>query len=607
VRITAPRRPLILLTAALVLAAFAVARTAQEVRLKGGVELVTVDLLAFGRDGRPVADLTGADVSLRVNGRPREIRSFQYIRLASAGASAGAVSPGRELPPPYGSNYPGDGGRTIILVIENESLRAGIARHATNAAALFVDSLSPRDRVALVTMPRGGLQMDLTRDHARVVELIRGISGQGSTRSTESEQGCRTRLTLEALADLLHGLSGVDVPKTIVLISSGMLLPRRDAAATQAPGPCEIRPSHYDDVGSAALAARANFFVIRPDDFVVDSAANAFADPSASRFRSADMEIAGLESLAGVTSGHFLRMTPSDHSAFERIRRESAGYYLLGFEPLASERNDLSHRVDLSSLRDGVQLRARPRVVIPRHVPRQAGTATTPQAMIRDGRAYRELPLRTAAFASASGNDRQLKLVAVAEPLEGTVALASVAFGLIDMRGRLVAQWTANERELSLTPVMSAGLAQPGDYRLRMAAVDSAGRRGAADFDLPAKLTRARSLELSMLALGVSRRGFVPRLEFDVEPTAMGYFEIYGTPPPGTLSAALELAAGVEEPALVRVPAALAMLPDSRRRSVTGVVPIADRPPGDYLVRGIVLLDGEPLGSVTTTLRKAQR
>ena len=75
-RNTAPRRPLILLTAALVLAAFAVARTAQEVRLKGGVELVTVDLLAFGRDGRPVADLTGGDLSLRVNGRPREIRSF---------------------------------------------------------------------------------------------------------------------------------------------------------------------------------------------------------------------------------------------------------------------------------------------------------------------------------------------------------------------------------------------------------------------------------------------------------------------------------------------------------------------------------------------------
>lgn len=583
------------------------ARTSGQPGIRAGIELVRVDFAALGPDGRPVSDLTAEEISLRVNGRPRDIRSFQFVRLASVDASAGAAASSGELPAPFGSNYAGDAGRTIILVIENESLRAGIARHATDAAAKFVDSLAPRDRVALVTMPRGGLQMDLTRDHAQVVRRIHDISGQGSTRTTESEQGCRTRLTLEALVDLLDGLVGVDVPKSVVVISSGMLLPRRDALPTQAPGPCEIRPSHYDDVGSAAGAARANFYVIRPEDFIVDSAATAFVDPSASRFRSADMEIAGLESLAGVTSGQFLRMTPSDHSAFERVLRESAGYYLIGFEPLASERNDLSHRVEIVASRDAVRLRVRPRVTIPRNVLRPAGTASTPQAMLRDGREYRELPLRTTAFASASEYEGQLKLVALAEPLDPAVSLASVAFGLINARGRLVAQWTANERELFFSPVMSAGLAAPGTYRLRMAAVDSSGRRGAADFDLTARLAPAGPMRLSMLALGVSRRGFAPRLQFVEEPTAMGYFEIYGQPPPGTLTVALELAAGVENPPIVRVPAALVLTSDPTRRTVSGVVPIAAEPPGDYVVRGVVSLDGKPLGHVTATLRKVPR
>jgi hypothetical protein len=45
------------------------------------------------------------------------------------------------------------------------------------------------------------------------------------------------------------------------------------------------------------------------------------------------------------------------------------------------------------------------------------------------------------------------------------VALESAAFGLIDQRGRLVAQWTANARELGSLPVTSAGLAL-GRYRL---------------------------------------------------------------------------------------------------------------------------------------------
>jgi VWFA-related protein len=596
-----------LLATLVLMAGTAVRPSGQQPGFRGGVELVTVDFSAVAADGRPVVDLEPEDITLRVNGRPREVRSLQYIALAPPAPSAGAAPSSRELQAPYGSNYAGDAGRTIILVIENESLRAGIARHATDAAARFVDNLSPRDRVALVTMPRGGLQTDLTRDHARVVESIRGISGQGSTRATESEQGCRTRLTLTALVDLLDGLVGVDVPKTLVIMSSGMLLPRRDALPTQAPGPCEIRPSHYDDVGSAAIAARANFFVIRPDDFVVDSAANAFVDPSASRFRSSDMELAGLESLAGVTSGELLRMTPSDHSAFERILRESSGYYLLGFEPQASERNDLSHRIELGVLREGVRLRVRPRVTIPRNVLRPSGSASTPQAMIRDGREYRDLPLRTAAFASASESEGQLKLVAIAEPLERSVTLASVAFGLINARGRLVAQWTANERELSFSPVMSAGLAAPGVYRLRMAAVDSTGRRGAADVDVTAQLTAAGPLQLSMLALGVSRRGFMPRLQFVEEPTAMGYFEIYGVPPEGTLSVALELAAGLDDTPIVRVPAALVASPDPWRRTVSGVVPIAAQPPGDYVVRGVVSLDGKPLGHVSATLRKTPR
>jgi VWFA-related protein len=609
-------RRVIVLTAAL-LAVSLVHPDARQPGFRTGVELVTLDLQALGPDGRPLTDLAATDVILRVNGRPREIRSLQYVRLAEPAASAGAIATTRELPPPFGSNYAGDAGRTIVLVIENESLRPGIARHATDAAAEFVDHLSPRDRVALVTMPRGGLQMDLTRDHARVIELIRGVSGQGPTRTTESEQGCRTRLTLEGLTDLLGGLTGVDVPKTVVVLSAGLLLPRRDALATQAPGPCEIRPSHYDDVGSAAIAARANFFVIRPDDFVVESATNAFADPSASRFRSADMEIAGLESLAGVTSGQFLRITPADHSAFERVLRESASYYLLAFEPLPSERNNLSHRVDVTPTRRDAHLRARPRLLIPKPALRPApdkqrpapppASAITAQGMIRDGRAYRDLPLRTAAFASSSGDDRQLKLVAIAEPLDPGVTLTSVAFGLIDARGRLVAQWTANERELALTPVMSAGLAEPGAYRLRMAAVDVTGRRGAADHDVTFQLTPAGPLKLSMLALGVSRPGFRPQLEFGHEPTAMGYFEIFGSPPDGALSAALELAPGTDQPALIRVPAALVASADPMRRTVTGVVPIADQPPGDYVVRGLVFVDGKPLGTVSSTLRKSVR
>ena len=153
--------------------------------IRGGIDLVTVDFTAFGPDGKLLDDLTAEQIKLKVNGRERPIKSFQFVRTPSPVAAAGSATY-RELAPPFGTNYVGDSGRTIVLVVENESLRPAIARHTTDAAAKFVAGLSPRDRVALITMPRGGLQIDLTRDHARVQQLLANISGQGSPRDTES-------------------------------------------------------------------------------------------------------------------------------------------------------------------------------------------------------------------------------------------------------------------------------------------------------------------------------------------------------------------------------------------------------------------------------------
>jgi hypothetical protein len=176
---------------------------------------------------------------------------------------------------------------------------------------------------------------------------------------------------------------------------------------------------------------------------------------------------------------------------------------------------------------------------------------------------------------------------------------------LIDARGRLVAQWTPSPRELAAKPLTSAGLVSPGRYRLRVAAIDSTGRRGSADYDLSAELVSAGGLTFSTMVLGVSyERSFVPRLQFSREPTANGYFEIFGEPPSGTLSLTMELAESLDGPALARVPGAIALLQGTDRRRATGVVPIAQVAPGDYVLRAVVSLDGKPLTTLTRVLRK---
>jgi VWFA-related protein len=571
---------------------------------RAAVDLVRLDFLALSQDGQPVTDLAAGDVTLKVDGRPRDIRSFQYVRLGAPASVSRPRVPAKLLPPPYATNALDDSGRTVLIIVETDSIRANVVQQATGAASEFVSGLSPRDWVGLVTMPYGGVLVEPTRDHERVLKVLPTITGQASQQTTDSAKSCRTRDTLTALADHLAGLAHIEGPKTIIFVSSGMLVPTRDAPLTGPPGPCEIRPAHYDQVGAAANLARANVYVVKPDDLVIDSAKNAFVDPTASRFQSSDAELAGIESLAGVTSGVLLRLTPSDRSAFARIARESVGYYLVGFEPRPNERNGAYHRVEFSVSRQGTRVRALPNVMIARSDGKRR--ALTPQEMLRDGKAYPDLPLRVVGLASPTPGDAKLTVVALVEPLDRSVKLESAAFGLIDQLGRLRAQWTANARELGVVPVTSAGLASPGTYRLRAAAVDATGRRGSVDYALNAQAVTAGELTLSAMVLGVSyERSFVPKLQYVSEPTANGTFEVFGAAPAGTLSLVMELAASEDGPALVRVPGSIASTRDPDRRRATGVVPIGQLAPGDYVLRAVVSLDGQQIATLTRTLRKA--
>ena len=106
--------------------------------------------------------------------------------------------------------------------------------------------------------------------------------------------------------------------------------------------------------------------------------------------------------------------------------------------------------------------------------------------------------------------------------------------------------------------------------------------------------------------VGVSfERGFVPKLQFGGEPTANGHVELFGAPPAGMLSFALELATSEDGPAIVRVPGTIVATKDADRRRAAGVVPIGQLPPGDYVLRAVVSLDGRPIATLIRVLRKA--
>ena len=564
---------------------------------------MAVDFFAVGADGS-VFDLRPEEVSLKVDGKVRRIRSLRYVPFTRADSAGTAVGqPFSDLDPPFGTNSSTSGERWVTIVLDHESIRVGAERNAINAAVRYIDTLGPRDRLSYVTMPNGGVEVDFTTDHQQVVDTLRKFIARAPREPSEQERSCRSRLLLNTMSGYLEGLAAMSGPKTIVLLSSGVLNPRRDGPQFGPPGPCEIRQVYFQEVSTAASMARAHLFVVQPDDLNMNSARQTFSDPTASRFADADEDRAGLESLAGVTGGEFTRIVGPDDSTLTTLTAPLTGYYVATFDPAPGERNGAMHRVDVDVSREGVRVRTNHEVQIPRGDQRTVNPSA--RDMLRDGRLYRALPIRTTAFVSAGPGGR-VKVLSVLEGIEPDVRFEEAIFGLIDARDRLVAQWTANRDELTGSPVVTAGEGPPGPYRLRVAAIDATGRRGTAEYEFSGELVKADPVTLSAVALGVSRDNeFFPKLVFGSDQAAVAYFEIYGRPPaPESITVRLEIAASPDSRALVTgVPRVLSQ--GSDRRIAIGALPIAALSLGDYVVRAIVSIDGRPVGRITRTLRKS--
>ena len=566
------------------------ARTAE----RGGDHLS----LQFGvvtPDGSPLADLKASEVSVRIGGRARTVRSLQLITVGVGGE----VDTG--LPLPFGTNAVSAAGRTLVIIVDDESFRPGLEGVLRGATESLIDGLGPLDRLSLVTLPLGGTRVPLTADHSRVRTAMSQLVGHASPNQTGSDLACRTRRTLESLVTYLDGLGTRAEPMSIMFVTAALAGPRRDAVTALAPGMCELSEHLFSRVGVAAGAARAQFYVIRPGDASDGGAVQRETS------RGSDNPFAGMEHLTGVTGGKILSLTGSAGTAMERVLRETTAYYLASVEALPTDRSGRTQVLSVNVARPRVEVRTQPQITFAK--PEPGGTTTEPSLrdMLSTNVMFRALPLRAAAFPALSADGDNVRVVTLAEPVESGVQLESLAAILFDRDGKVAAQWLATKDELKRSPVMAAMSTPPGLYRLRVAAIDTTGRSGTADFEVEVEVVKTGPLKLSSLVLGLLRDGkFEPRLQFTKEPLAIAYVELEGAPPGAKVSAAVELAQTLNGPAILSVPLVVQTSGENRFAAM-GSVAVGALPPGDYIVRAIVGMEGNPPTRVVRTIRKAAR
>lgn len=610
---------------------------------RSGVDLVTVDATVLGRDGAPLDSLGPDDFTLEVDGRTRRVVSAQFVSQAARDSRSNLLPAAH-----FSSNQEANPGRLVVVAVDEAHIRRLEGRPAREAASRFIDALDPGDQVGVTGLARLG-SIEFTRDRLAVRSRLATLVGEadpvfmqfnlGLSEAVEIAEGSRTRLadavlrecgralteyvnlaraaddaagardacpeqveqesralaqqahvqariSLSALEALVVSLKDVPGPKTIVLLSEGMV--------------ADPRRVDLGRLATEAHLARVTIYALHLEVPAFEAAQDRVS-PTAGR----DLQLRGdgLTRVAGAARGAVFRQVGDDPRPFARIARELSGYYLLAFEPLPAERDGRPHRIRVRLARGGGELRARPGFVLPA-APVSRDTALV--QLLRASSAATELPLRVATYTYAEPASRDLRVVVSAE----AVAASQVGLGfvLIDAGGVIAA--TAVHDAANGAYAFSA-VVPPGNYTLRVAAIDPLGRQGSVGRPFAARLVAAGGLRVSDLMLArVPARPQDP-LDPVIDSVSGGavvaYLELHadhGVTLPDAVRIVVTGAADERE--LVTVPAKV-MKGDAAWGVARATVPLASLSPGAHLARAEVLSAGVTVAQVARPFSVAPR
>jgi VWFA-related protein len=370
-------------------------------------DIVTVDVHVVDKDGAPVSDLRPGDFVVTVDGKPRRALVADFISTGAPVPSPPAPTADPSRPPdvPEASLAPGSEPtpRTMLIVVDENNIRSGDARYAMEAALTLVNGASAQDRIGVVTIPVATARVEPTTDRAPVRQALSRITGRlvpvetllpqvravGITEAFAVQQdarafgllvarectgqgggeivpGCAQELQIivrtlaadvrqrmidsaRALTAAIGALGRVPGPKTLVLVSQELSVPNT-------PGERKDFLFETRAIAEAAARAQVSVYVLQLHSLLFDVATR--AHPATASADAYDRS-SGLETVTTLTGGRRMMLSGRAEPAFARILRETSGYYVIGFEAEAADRDGKRHTVSVKVTRKGVDVRAR--------------------------------------------------------------------------------------------------------------------------------------------------------------------------------------------------------------------------------------------------------
>jgi VWFA-related protein len=614
---------------------------AQGPTFRTGVDVIAVDVAVVDGKGVPVENLRAPDFLVKVDGQPRRVVSAEHFKIDVAAARREAADPFETL---YTTNLKPPNGRQIVLAVDQGNIRFGSARPLLATAGKFLERLTPADRVAFVAYPEPGVQVSFTNDHLKLRRAMERVVGQQMTytskfniglteavaitekadsrvfgevvmrecprmtgfareqceRDVVSESSNMVRSarqnstdSLRGLYDLLLALTVIEGPKTLILMSEGLILDT---------------PSDLDAIIRTAAAARVTINVllmdVPRDDITVGQ-----LGPTVSEDR--DMAVSGLADLAGGSRGSLYYVVGTGELIFERLAGETLAYYMLGVEESPGDRDGKPHRIDVELTRRNLTVRSRRAFVLSAATTTRKTAEETLLDALKSPFGVAEVPVRVTTFTQKDPASDKARIVVAAdigqpggEPEEYTVG-----YVLLDDDGKVIAG-DVSRRTLSVPDgqqnaprdYLGEIVVEPGNYSLRFGVVDASGRRGGVIREVNAWKLGGEEFALGDLIVGDAGTEGTPRIRPGVEPRVRGtlgaFLELYSTSPSGLdgTKVEFEIADDQDSPALLTAGAQMIVGSEPTQRVGQGVLSASLLPAGRYVARARISRGGNVAG-----------
>ena len=267
-----------------------------------------IDVTAVDAHGVPVMDLKPAEFEVWVSGYRIPITDVSAVT-------------------------PEGGGRVVVVLLDNAAVPPVLMPRVREAARLLVEQIGPGDRMAVVSLHDG--VMELTGDRSTLVRAIDAYS----TRSFPFRIEDAGEHVLRTVTNITQQLTEVsDRRKTIVAIGTGWLFDT------------PLPPPGMRDLSAEWVSAMRAMASTHTTLYVLDPAGLG-AGPRG--------YFGGESGFARETGGHAFLNTNDFRGAVDRIWRESGSYYLLGVVNPPMQRKADLREVEIKVLRKGVTVRSR--------------------------------------------------------------------------------------------------------------------------------------------------------------------------------------------------------------------------------------------------------